>query len=134
MGRVVKYRAWDTELKYMIVDSKISMAGIMSNHIKQVHDPNGRITGAQYLVMQFIEIHDKNDNEIYEGDIVKIFTTKWIICEVKIEFGIPILYSDEFDDSYENVSEYLQTDGDYAWIGCEIIGNIHQNIELLEVE
>ena len=84
-------------------------------------------------VGQFIGVHDDHDEKMYEGSIIKMFTTEWIVAEVKIEFGIPILCSDDFADSFEHVSEYLQFDGTYGWIDCVVIGNIH-NSELLVQE
>ena len=71
--------------------------------------------------LEFTGLHDKNGVEIYEGDILhrpggasKIFPNvievKW--CEETAEFAIP------------NKSYVART--------CEIIGNIHENTELLE--
>jgi uncharacterized phage protein (TIGR01671 family) len=83
-------------------------------------------------VGQYIGLHDKESNKLHEGDIVKIFTDKWIIAVVRIEYGIPIFTSVDFADTYEYVSEYLQYDGGYGWVDCELIGNIRDNPELTE--
>lgn len=82
-------------------------------------------------VGQYIGVHDKDDNCLYEGDIIRIFTDKWVIAVVKIKYGIPIFISFDFTNSYDNISEYLQLDGDFTWVDCEIIGNIHDNPELV---
>ncbi len=106
-------------------------------YISTVHHENGDEVGELWCVDlatvgQFIGINDIEDNNLYEGDIIRMFTDKWIIAVVRIEYGIPIFTSVDFADTYEYVSEYLQYDGGYGWVDCELIGNIHDNPELLE--
>ena len=83
---------------------------------------------------QFINAYDKDDEKLFDGDIVKIFTIKWIVAVIKIEFGMPIFYSRDFEDGYDLVREYLQIDREYGWVDCEVIGNIHEHKHLLDGE
>ena len=137
MGREVKYRAWDTELKHMIVDSPISMAGIMSNHIRKAYDPNGKIIGEQYVVMQCTGLTDKHDKEAYRDDIISYPGSDYIGV---IRFGE---YRDNDMRTGGHIGFYvdwlidgllLRKDLGYWLNVSEVIGNIHQNSELLEAK
>jgi uncharacterized phage protein (TIGR01671 family) len=70
-------------------------------------------------LMQYTGIKDKNGVEIYEGDILK-----WNAKEWGCEFNEVV----EWDFDLLNARKY-----DWAeW--CEVIGNIHENPELLEAD
>lgn len=85
-------------------------------------------------VGQFIGLTDKNGKKIFEGDIVQYQPEYW--CE-------PMQSVVEYCADKWNYPAFDLKDHDYAANGlqcaheeegCEVIGNIHDNPELLEVE
>jgi len=75
---------------------------------------------------QYTNLKDKNGSEIFEGDIIKYLYNEqngeWVLGEVRWTNGLF-----EIHDDINVVTELL---GDVAHIS-KIIGNIHQNPELL---
>lgn len=76
---------------------------------------------------QYMGLKDKNGKEIYEGDIVKVFTKgKWRIGKVIYEhsvFTIDVTNNKELEYGRTSIIEKL----------VEVIGNIYENPELIEV-
>ena len=128
--REIKFRAWDKVNKWMwVVDSICWRAGRIL-HIRGLANYHGLKDApigchANYanidniLLMQFTGLKDKNGKEIYEGDIVK--RPKGTVHEV---FW---------------VGDRWGLKGGGCWLGAEahtyeIIGNIHENPELVKEE
>ena len=87
-------------------------------------------------VIKFSGLLDKNGKEISEGDILEEEAprgNKYVVRSVPGGFAI-----NQFQDDIANTPFYdaladMQTSG-YVSTQCEVIGNIHENPELLEVE
>ena len=79
-----------------------------------------------YEIMQYTGLKDKNGKEIYEGDVVKVFTNKeWRIGIIIYEhsgFTIDVTNNKELEYGRTSIIENL----------TEVIGNIYDNPELLE--
>lgn len=83
-------------------------------------------------IMQFTGLHDKNGKEIYEGDILKPITNylykfgNYGQIEYEADYGGYICIGE-----YSKNQHHERLGCDLAF-ECEIIGNIHQNPDLLK--
>lgn len=81
-------------------------------------------------IEQFIGLTDKNGNKIYVGDILQDETGKFRVYSVPGGFGI-----NAFDDLKKDFIQFWHSTSDHQTAGyiqcCEVIGNIHENRELL---
>lgn len=117
MSRVIKFRAF-TDGK-MIYDIDISNTGQMIEGGYIVDCP----------VMQFTGLYDKDGKEIYEGDIV--FLSHWKSSDL-FDYSRPFLVKWESGQINFKQEEYNNFIGSLnGKLKIEIIGNIHQNPELL---
>lgn len=136
MNREIKFRAWNKPQSRMMEWNEV-------RHLSDLADLYG---DKVYDFMQFTGVKDKNDKEIYEGDIcsLDVLAAKegtvidsnddephflvppkndYMIGEIKFTNGMFGLFfqSDEGEFFIEMDSESMQ-----------IIGNIHENPELLK--
>ena len=120
--RKIKFRAFDDGK--MIYENDILHLNKEDNLIFRLAKFWSNIRSDSY-VMQFTGLTDKNAKEIYEGDILKTGTDKPMVVGWSVKFASFVLNRDGWAFSH--------------WFGescspedCEVIGNIHENKELLK--
>lgn len=128
--REIKFRAWDkTEnrmarnVEDLLFNSK-GLYGVVLNHMgfafrRRVKD---------VILEQYTGLKDKNGKEIFEGDIVR--TKLGDVQEIKF-------ISQDFEDGVVRTFVSLSRKPPHLMAMAnsdEIIGNIHENPELLEVQ
>jgi len=119
MSRELKFRAWNTKEKWMDTEFVIHADGHIYQDARRTYDTPNQEIESDYdglLIMQYTGLKDKNGKEIYEGDIVTDY--EGLTSHVEWQDGSWYLpwISDFLYDSYSEV---------------KIIGNIHENPELL---
>lgn len=134
--REIRFRAWDKENKFYEYD--VQNATVASEHEYEDFDSyfpfkfDGRIVD-NHILEQYTGVKDKDGTDIFEGDIVDASVDsgfdyysheKALIVFSEVQAGFAIQSNDSLvlrlwnDDAMDH--EY------------EVIGNIHENPELLE--
>lgn len=127
--RQIKFRAWDKE-KSVLLFQDDDFAYVRTDGIDMVRE-GIRSPNLDVELMQFTGLFDKNGKEIYEGDIVTASFSK--------DFKAKIIYDDD------QTSYWLEYEQEGFMKPCtqmllkrlvlnhelEVIGNIHENPELL---
>ena len=106
--REIKFRAWDKLDKTM--DSAENTTYIENNRPSEFNE---------FVFMQYTGLKDKNDVEIYEGDIIE---SMWNGRKYQIEW----------DESYGEWCFCSDTTGQSKYSESIVIGNIYANPELLK--
>jgi len=80
--------------------------------------------------------YDEEFKEVWHGDILSIKRDDIeIVCEVVYETCGFMIVSNQLDDGFEWIGEFMDCDGSYCWIpDSKLLGNKFDNPELLEVE
>lgn len=125
----IKFRAWEIKLK------KIAPW----KYILKYCDRLTFLSDKRWIFMQYTGLKDKNGKEIFEGDIIKFHH----IAVNEYRQGV-VKYGDKWATFYiatknrhgvgialDSVHQWYYKENDDG-TECEIIGNIHENPQLLE--
>ena len=110
--RQIKFRAWHKTGEAMMPD------------VKNVHTLNSEFQNDNLIFMQFTGLKDRNGVEVYEGDLVKKDDDKFVKAGVVSFIHGCWMVASKSGEQYFNLHWHLSQ--------VEVIGNIHQNPELLE--
>lgn len=114
---IPKFRAWDEDSQKMNGNVEIYIAKDKTIEVRPKDDKTS--------VMQSTGLFDKNDKEIFEGDIVHAYSEGARLIGVIEYFDNAYCIKDKngiYNSLWTNAEQY------------EIIGNIYENPELVEEE
>ncbi len=119
--RELKFRVWDGKYMEQVCELAWTVGGLRWSG-PGVGD--GCIPKDNHIIMQFTGLKDKDGEDVYEGDIVEIWSD-YGSRKHRIEQVIYTENSASFDTEWVD-----------DWLTCtfEVIGNIYQNPELLETK
>ena len=124
--RELKFRVWDKKKKCwaeIFIDKLFNISGRFI----------GLVGGPRCIFEQYTGLKDKNGKEIYEGDIAKFGEYPYKVTFDIGHFGIE-------NENLPLLMRYHSFGGASVWdkktdtLKVEVIGNIHENPELLDKE
>lgn len=129
--REFKFRAWDDEAKKMYSpedleqpevkdDTKKTIYSYLSFGVLQIYDFREK-DPIQFVPMQSTGWFDKNQNEIYEGDLLQYQNAIYQVIWSEDIAGFILLSTDGG----------IMMGGDYLSDEIEVIGNIYENEDLI---
>lgn len=123
-----KFRAWLKE-EYRMTD--VREITFFNDEVQMISDVEGFYAYDEFKLMQFTGLKDKNDKEIYEGDIVKfsdcdddVYITPVVWDKNYACFGVS--FSGGYPISFDYLEEFYTELKD-----IEVVGDIYENPELL---
>ena len=130
--RDIKFRVWNKDSNKWATQINLASANGGSSvldgkegwttNLWTVNDKN------RYVIEQYVTIKDKNNKDIYEGDIVRSSAEQMSANNTPIQYlrdyvGV-VIWSD--------LGFGIKSDSPMHWRGLEIIGNIHEDPSLVK--
>lgn len=133
MNDRLKYRVWDKENEIWLEngDCSLSMDGELIVLGIDAYGETMFCDSKNYLIEQCTGLRDKNGKLIYKGDIVELTQSRnkgWMLrgTRLEVKYNIDRYCGFGFDDGYALTEKCAKN--------CIVIGNIHENADLLGEE
>ena len=124
MSREIKFRAWNIHNEQMCEVSHINLKG--KSGVMSCAKYTSSFVFDEVILEQFTGLQDTNGVEIYEGDILELYKNKQRYVE-------SVKYN-ETNRQFEAVVDDFGVYDLMRFYTIKVIGNIHENPELLEVQ
>lgn len=124
--REIKFRAWDEKRKHYLGNWEyvINPDNGEVNELVSYNPECEKFRLNQEAVLeQFTGLQDKNGKEIYEGDVVALTDSSYMDENIQYE---RVYYNEKSEWVAGKV--YLSK----VYFNVEVVGNIHENMELLD--
>ena len=123
---IPKFRAWHRELNMMFeVKSLVFTLNLATTESKNDLVPSRTCSFDDIILMQYTGLFDVNGKEIFEGDVVEVFDSRYTVFYDSENASFRLKPRDKrWNTDY--MSNYAHE------ASFEIIGNIYQNPELME--
>lgn len=118
--REIKFRAWHKEEKRYYVVERINFLDF--EVWARVNGDFGIFNFKSVILEQYTGLKDKNDIEIFVGDVVKLYVNGDVVITKVFynEYGLSYAFEDANDVGLFYILDYEEMD-------LEVIGNIHEN-------
>lgn len=134
MGREIKVKAWDEELKLMYDGDEIESRDDLQAYLSYGELVIFRITNGEYTQLTNLQctgLPDKNGKVIYDGDILQVPDLYETPENTSTTYHTDVIDFEEY--GWRLGGSQLCEDYQYISYECEVVGNIYENPELIEV-
>ena len=147
MSREVKFRAWDIQGASWVKQTGnpyiFPFNGIVA--MKRAGESTGHIRDEDFSEFYTLEQHngkkDMDGTKIFAGDVVAVYPddhwdgslgkeARFLVTKEMNFLGMQ--FSVDHISGYECITHILESDDEEIWANAKIIGNIHENPELLK--
>ena len=124
---MIKLRAWDKDENRYFIDGKEGhLANLLCCDDWDMLDPD------DYVWEQFTGLKDVSGKDIYVGDIIQYFGANRRV-KAKKEFGVVVFKADKYGSEFTSVIQNAEHGfGGISPLNDLVVGNVHENPELLE--